>query len=636
MGNVSYDVHNHAFVWAEDGNETGNQLIGNLAVLTQSVQAKDFLFPNNEAIFGGTGQSEFRSASFWGRNFKAVIKGNIAAGSVNGIGFFFDWQSPLIVGDNESNGLVFEDNITHSHYRPGASGVAGEIYPEATFGHGLMVTAGLQSKSDHVFKRLTSYKNYGGAWLEDRVTRLQDSVIADNGVGVYVLRGVIDGVTIVNGTRNKLGDAEHPPSSGFGTGVAGSIQVPSSHGGARAPVILDATVVNARGAALVWDQEPGGQGAVVKKLKIVGGTKRAVFHEDPWYQYNFSSQGLDDPLASIAGDGRAVRWVSRRSPVVNPACTDRPDINHFACPRGDTVAVRINNAPSRFTDLIESANGRVTTMNQPWYFDAAMDQSEVIDLLVAGSRYEVQWPDAKSNLDVAASPEIILDDAAGQRVDLVWATSGNPGVFTQNGVSIAAVSSQADFDNAARSAYFYSAVERKLYVRLVGAAGQQRFRLQAPFAPTAAGGSGARAADVAATVPGFKSETFNGVTYTGLRTQVPAAAPTTTANLAGPTITPASVVLPTATGYTTVFRGFISVPADGIYRLSPDALGGNVDVWLGGAWVAGSRNNRVSVVRDPDPKSEGERGRVSLKRGLHPVVMTYSRSAADQDQVARA
>ena len=218
----------------------------------------------------------------------------------------------------------------------------------------------------------------------------------------------------------------------------------------------------------------------------------------------------------------------------------------------------------------------------------------------------------------------------------MWATSGNPGVFTQNGVSIAAVSSQADFDNAARSAYFYSAVERKLYVRLVGAAGQQRFRLQAPFAPTAAGGSGARAADVAATVPGFKSETFNGVTYTGLRTQVPAAAPTTTANLAGPTITPASVVLPTATGYTTVFRGFISVPADGIYRLSPDALGGNVDVWLGGAWVAGSRNNRVSVVRDPDPKSEGERGRVSLKRGLHPVVMTYSRSAADQDQVARA
>ncbi len=636
QGNVAFDIHNHAFVWSEDGNETGNQIIGNLAVLTQSVEQKEFLFPNDQPVFGFSGQSEFRSASFWGRNFNAVIKGNIAAGSVNGIGFFFDRQSPIVVGDSEGDGLIFEDNTAHSHYRPNASGVAAEIYPEATTGHGLMVTSGMQSKNDHVFKRLTSYKNYGGAWLEDRVTRLQDSAMADNGVGVYVLRGVIDGVTIVNGTRNMLGNAEHPPSSGFGTGATGSIQVPSSHGGARAPVILDATIVNPRDAALVWDQEPGGQGAEIKKLKIVGGSKRAVFHEDPWYQYGYGHLGLDDSLGLLAGDQKPVRWVSRRSAVVDTTCTDRPDVNHFACPRNNTVSVRIKNLSGRSTDLIEPATGRVTTMSQPWYFDSMLDQSESIDLLASGARYEVQWPDANANLDLARSPEILIDDSAGQWVDLVWATSGSPTVFTQNGSSIATVGSQADFNAASRSAHFYDVVERKLYVRLVGGAGAQRFKLQAPFRPTLAAGSTFRTADSVSVVPGIKRETFNGIAYTGLRTQLPTGTAAATDNLTATTLTPQTVSLPTSTGYTSVFRGYVDIPADGIYRLSPVAIGGNVDVWLGGAWVAGSRNNQVSVVTDPDPKSEYERGRVALKRGLHPVTMTYSRSAADNGQVARA
>ncbi|MGL4576519.1 MAG: G8 domain-containing protein, partial [Burkholderiaceae bacterium] len=268
-GNVAFDITNHAFVWAEDGNEKNNRLIKNLAVFNKNPKASEFAFPVNNNLLGNSGQSEFRSGSFWGRSFAHTFIGNIAAGSVDGFGFFFDRFSADIVGDTEGSGLVFEDNIAHSNYRPGAGGVAAEIYPEATFGHGLMTTTNLNSKTEHVFKRFTGYKNYGGAWMEDRVTRLQDSILADNGTGTYIHRGKLDGVVIVGKSANTLGNNEFPPKGGFGSGAKGAIVVPSSHGGARAPQLLDVTVVNHDDAAYVVDVDDLGYGATVGKLKLV-------------------------------------------------------------------------------------------------------------------------------------------------------------------------------------------------------------------------------------------------------------------------------------------------------------------------------------------------------------------------------
>ncbi len=318
-GNVAFNITNHAFVWAEDGNEVRNKFLRNLAVFNKNPTEAEFSFPVQNPLFGNSGQSEFRSASFWGRSFNHTIRGNIAAGSEDGFGFFFDRFSPNNQGITEGVGLIFEDNIAHSNYRPSANGVAAEIYPEATFGHGLMVTSGLGEVTTHNFKRFTSYKNYGGAWLEDRSTQLQDSIVADNGTGIYIHRGVINGVVIVGKSANTLGNEEIPPKGGFGSNAKGAIVVPSSHGGARAPVILDATVVNHDDAAYVVDVEDLGYGARVEKLKLVNTPKPAFFHEFNPYEYTFDPHGLEDRTGALNA-GQPTIWAKRRSPLVSASC----------------------------------------------------------------------------------------------------------------------------------------------------------------------------------------------------------------------------------------------------------------------------------------------------------------------------
>jgi G8 domain len=63
-GNVAFDITNHAFVWAEDGNESGNRFIKNLAVFNKNPIEAEFAFPTNSTLHANSTQAEFRSASF--------------------------------------------------------------------------------------------------------------------------------------------------------------------------------------------------------------------------------------------------------------------------------------------------------------------------------------------------------------------------------------------------------------------------------------------------------------------------------------------------------------------------------------------------------------------------------------------
>lgn len=627
-GNVAFNITNHAFVWAEDGNEVRNSFIKNLAVFNKNPKDAEFAFPISNPLFGNTSQSEFRSASFWGRGFNHTITGNIAAGSVDGFGFFFDRFSPSALGETEGKGLVFEDNIAHSNYRPGAAGVASEIYPEATFGHGLMVTSNLKEITSHLFKRFTSYKNYGGAWLEERSTQLQDSIVADNGTGIYILRGVVNGVVVVSKTANTIGNSEIPPKGGFGSSAKGAIVVPSSHGGARAPVILDATVVNHDDAAYVVDVDDLGYTARVEKLKLVNTKRAAFFHEFNPYEYVFAEHGIDDSFGALNG-GQPTVWVKRRSALVNAACTSNVSQNSYACPLNNNLLLRYRNAPNRTTYLVQP-NGAMLGIFRPFYFDANMGDAQDINSgwVGSGSQYEVliAADDTK-----AADIELYLEQSAGKTLELSWAVSGAATKVSQNGINLTVANSLVNLRGATTSAQFYDVGTQKLYVKLVGAVAIQTIKISAPFASTNIALLGRSPEAVQGLVAGALQSNQPSSPSSQLRQVLPNATSGAALNLSAFNFSTTQGLLSSASNAGSVFKGFVNAPADGVYTLSVPGVGGNVDVWVGNTWVSGTLNNRWTVLSEPSSSLRDEAGLIALRKGVHPVTVVFGRNELQAD-----
>lgn len=625
QGNVAFDITNHAYVWAEDGNEKDNRFLNNLAVFNKSPEQKDFAFPTVSDILGNSLQSEFRSASFWGRNFSNTISGNIAAGSVDGFGFFLDRFSGDIVGNSEGLGLVFEDNIAHSNYRPEARGVAGEIYPEATFGHGLMVSSGLQEIGPHVLKRFTSYKNYGGAWLEDRVTELQDSMLADNGTGAYMLRGVVDGVTIVMKTANTLGNAEIPPKGGFATENRGAVVVPSSHGGARAPILKNLTVVNHDDAAYVIDVGDLGYSARVDNMKLVNVRSRLAMYETRRSEYDYTEHGIDDSKGLLSGDGQPTVWVKRRSPLVTANCRTDTVANGYACPMNEGILLRYENAPSRWTWLVQP-HGSVLGLGQPWYFDRQLAQPNS-GWIANGAQYEVLS-------EVADIRDIVLqlEQSGGKSFEMSWAANAAPTAFTQNGANVSRATSLASMRAQPATSYFYDVGVGKLYAKIVGGSGVQTLAIGAAFAPTRTFAGRAALTDISQAVPGFRATTYAGAASNFLRQAIPTTTPVLSANASAATMESAAVApyLSNNINVTTVFSGYIYASVDGIYNMSVPAIGGHVDLFVGERWVTGSSDNTWTVRYAPEPLEAGESGLVALKQGWHPVSVVFGRNQVQQ------
>ncbi len=624
-GNVAFDITNHAFVWAEDGNESGNRFINNLAVLNKNPTEAEFAFPINSTLHANSTQAEFRSASFWGRSFNHTILGNIAAGSVDGLGFFFDRFSPSKLGDSEGVGLVFEDNIAHSNYRPGAAGVAAEIYPEATFGHGLMVTSNLRESTDHVFRKFTSYKNYGGTWLEDRVTVLQDSLLADNGTGTYLLRGVIDDVVIVGKSANVMGNNEIPPKGGFGNNRKGALNVPSSHGGARAPIVKSVTVVDHDDVAFNSDVGDLAYSTRFDNVRLINTAGRFATAESQWYEYDFTEHGIDDSRGMLSGDGQPTTWVSRHSPTVTNACRSDRAANAFACPQAGTVALRYVGAPSRWTYLVE-ASGETHGLGQPWTFDAQVAHVNS-GWLKAGAAYEV----VRQSNDAGNDIQLLLDAANGKSLELAWRTTGAPSSFTQNGVAVTAAASVAAMRNANVSQYFFDAASKKLSAKLVGGAATQTFAMNAPFIVTSASFAVGRSPQLPLPplTAGFDVKRYATAESNFLRQSIPVATPmsTTSSSAAQLNATSSAPMIPASSNDTTVFAAYVNAPSSGLHRFSAPSIGGNVDVFVGTVWVTGTRSNLPTVAGEPDPATRDESGQIWLQAGVHPITLVFGRNS---------
>ncbi|MEO1401602.1 MAG: G8 domain-containing protein [Cyanobacteria bacterium J06635_1] len=207
--NVVYNVTSHAYIFAEDGTETGNTFTNNLAMLVKNPSRYEFAFPVKGHF--KSSQAETRSSGFWGLNPYNPMVGNHAAGSVDGNGFFIDSvlldnKTRLAISrSTETN--VFKDNVAHSNMI--SESATNPHYGPLTRGHGLMVndyTSAKNTKPELVFEGFTAYKNNNsGAWMEDNRHVLKDAIIADSNTGVIFKRSHLDDVVMMQNSVNKIG-----------------------------------------------------------------------------------------------------------------------------------------------------------------------------------------------------------------------------------------------------------------------------------------------------------------------------------------------------------------------------------------------------------------------------------------------
>jgi cell migration-inducing and hyaluronan-binding protein len=208
--NVTYNTVGHCF-FMEDGIETGNQFVRNLAIQTKCHTSKPCV-PTNLAAAGeprtGTnGQqskdvllpSDNTAASFWITNPDNVYRDNVAAGSdANGfwmslpehpIGQFDGTEISKAIWPRRTKFREFKGNVAHSNYD--SFMFDRNVAPNNTFGVTGSSHTGLENPADpdsaaveSVFEDLTAYKNRnGGIWGRGEMHVFRNVKLADNAMG---------------------------------------------------------------------------------------------------------------------------------------------------------------------------------------------------------------------------------------------------------------------------------------------------------------------------------------------------------------------------------------------------------------------------------------------------------------------
>ena len=597
--NVAYHVGNHAYIPAEDGNEDGNVFRRNLAVLTYSPRKEHFAFID-ERLPDDSSQGEFRASGFWMRSTNHVFEDNHAAGAWNGMGFFFDRVAAI--RNTATSDMVFTGNVAHTIHRSDPGYTNSKTYKEITKGHALMVGE-KSSDKDVRFEDFTAYASFGGAWLEDRNVTLADSVLTDNAVGVFVMQSVIDEVVIVGESEADVGEI---PDFGspelFRLFWSGAIQAPPSHGKTRAPIIRDATVVNQKDAAIVYNRREMGLGTEIENLKVVNTPRRVVVTEHPgtdWYNTGFEG-AFDDLNGQLANDGVPARWVRARSAIMTDDCRYDDDVQAYACDPSDSLNVQFVNdrreTPVRLVDLDTGSARRLQARFNRWGFARN------------GGTYAASW-DGSVRVDRAITVRIRSGD--GKSVTLALPVSGRPTSLSQDDRAVLGVSNRAALDAANRSAYWYDANSEFLFVKFQGGE-KYDVAISAPFKHRSEADL-FEATEVERTSPGLSFARYDrGSDMPRLRPQE-LGRPVQTGTVAD---VADQSMLTAAANASVVYEGYLDVPVDGGYVLAVTSSA-HADVYVNDTWIAGRL--------DRSRRKDREVGVTQfLKAGLHPITIVLS------------
>ena len=250
--NVTYNNVGHCF-FIEDGIETGNQFVRNLAIQTKCHTSKP-CDPTNLAPFGATAGTNFNStgqdskdvlipsdntvSSFWITNPDNIYRDNVAAGS-DATGFwlaFPEHPTGQFEGTDISKATwprrtklrEFKGNVAHSNF----DSFMGDRAPRAD-GHfavggyiSLVNPADANSaQAESVVEDFTSYKNRNsGIWARGELRLYKNLKMADNGIGFTQASGnfgqsaytsrVVDSRFV--GETENIGNPRTPAEKAYG------------------------------------------------------------------------------------------------------------------------------------------------------------------------------------------------------------------------------------------------------------------------------------------------------------------------------------------------------------------------------------------------------------------------------------
>ena len=444
--NVAYNVFSHCYVVAEDGNEMFNEFVGNLGLMTKRIpDMDDFAFPGGQ--FSSL-QSERHPGTFWLANPNNIVRDNHAAGSLDGIGFFYDGAGTAeTVPAN-----FFTGNIAHSNNSTEGS------YDRAfyrTTGWGLFVGPGLGNGTTMFFNNFTGYKNtMGGAWLDGDLVTLRNSVLADNGSGVNIQGSSIQGVGLIHETANQI-----VPT----TKNLGAINVFTSFdNGNKEPKIQDVDVIGFD-KRIVIETDVVDIYSYARNIEFIGGSgPRIRIDRDDFLGAFIDLRGM------VSGSGTPTVYFGEQYDFRTASCTADATANAYRCPSREYANLEISSNPYEVGPV-----GKVRLTRNIGSVIENMYESEVIaDWLPEFGHRGTQWVPVNEGFQVGFTDEPMPQEftlklhgfsPSGNRFTFQVPSGKAPRLSREDGSLIPSNPSLASL-NYAEDGWFFDEADNKLHL----------------------------------------------------------------------------------------------------------------------------------------------------------------------------
>ncbi len=390
---VAYNIKNHAFIPAEDGNEVNNTFRNNLALLIRNPEKGFFAFPKDD---GKTStQGEQRSSGFWMRNPHNNIIDNHVGGVERGNGFFIDTRGrsrDFRDFDLLPRPVVFDGNVAHSCSVPGNLGNEGvsnvAMYGKVGFGHGIFMNTFGNGDLMWTLSNYTGYKNMmSGVWTEITNVTLDNFILADNSIGLLSSESHVQNTLVIGKTKNIIGG----PNRNLRHGDKRAGYYTIAQGGSKEPKLTNVTFVD-----INKDIEEGKVAAAVvgngghkeenffKQIKIVGDTNPIWMSTRGNKGRNENSSVLLDEDGSLSGYDRPVLIAHPYSALKEDAIAYHKEWQAYILEAEGAMQLRIGNIgfdlPQEVSLIRDLDNLRIPKMqfSKQRYFNFFGEQSYTI------------------------------------------------------------------------------------------------------------------------------------------------------------------------------------------------------------------------------------------------------------------
>jgi cell migration-inducing and hyaluronan-binding protein len=448
--NVCYDHLGHGY-FIEEGAEVGNQLIGNLGVLTRRPPAHLQVIPSDE-----------RPSTFWVTNPENQLVDNVAAGS-EGFGFWLAFpESPIGLSagvplrPNHTPLGEFRGNVAHSNERGGffiGDGPDQTGRPSGVrYNPRITSPNGQQAEARAYFKDLLAYKNRArGIWLEGSAQTTVRITLTDNEIAstFAASHSYMEDSFVAARTANPVGQQELYRGFEFYDGPLAVRRTVFWGFSGRGSIPWSALGFN----RFVFGAEPSHE---AEDLRFVN--SRRFFLDEAMRGHDGElTAAFRDVSGSITGTRGA--WITGNFDFLKvPGCEDRPDWNAMVCP-GPYLRVHMSSEYEKAFTPLRVTRGDGVAMD--FHGGFTPDHSNVT--VMPGFRYDFELTHAPGNLNI-----YLQNAKMGDWVILSLPMAGTPPVFLMNHghQRVEPASSLWELETHPRMAFWHDSAKQRLHLRL--------------------------------------------------------------------------------------------------------------------------------------------------------------------------